>query len=136
MKPKKPKLHELPAFVRAYITAALWTEDPHAPSGDYATSGRPEALYARLTAAAVRRMIQECNVFQFANRETLARFSPSDESNGHDFWLTRNHHGAGFWDRPQRAEAECRELAARLTDAAHASGERSLAFHKGRIYYQ
>jgi hypothetical protein len=18
---------------------------------------------------------------------------------GHDFWLTRNHHGAGFWDR-------------------------------------
>ena len=23
----------------------------------------------------------------------------SDESIGHDFWLTRNGHGTGFWDR-------------------------------------
>ena len=22
-----------------------------------------------------------------------------DEQNGHDFWLTRRRHGAGFWDR-------------------------------------
>lgn len=25
----------------------------------------------------------------------------SDEQLGHDFWLTRNGHGAGFWDRGQ-----------------------------------
>ena len=29
--------------------------------------------------------------------ETFARMSPSQV--GHDFFLTRNHHGAGFWDR-------------------------------------
>ena len=23
----------------------------------------------------------------------------TDEQFGHDFWLTRQHHGAGFWDR-------------------------------------
>ena len=23
----------------------------------------------------------------------------TNETIGHDFWLTRNHHGAGFWDR-------------------------------------
>lgn len=25
-----------------------------------------------------------------------------DEQIGHDFWLTRNGHGTGFWDRPDR----------------------------------
>lgn len=25
----------------------------------------------------------------------------ADEQMGHDFWLTRNGHGAGFWDRGQ-----------------------------------
>lgn len=36
---------------------------------------------------------------------------------GHDFALTRNGHGAGFWDRGMG------ELGERLTDAAHAYGE-------------
>ena len=32
--------------------------------------------------------------------------SPGDDDNfwrmfGHDFWLTRNEHGAGFWDKPE-----------------------------------
>jgi hypothetical protein len=36
---------------------------------------------------------------------------------GHDFWLTRNRHGAGFWDRGLG------ERGRRLTDAAHVYGE-------------
>lgn len=28
-----------------------------------------------------------------------SRFTESARSIGHDLWLTRNHHGAGFWDR-------------------------------------
>ena len=36
---------------------------------------------------------------------------------GHDFWLTRNRHGAGFWDRGY-PEA----IGKALTDAAHAEG--------------
>lgn len=32
---------------------------------------------------------------------------------GHDFWLTRNRHGAGFWDRGLG------ELGDKLTSAAH-----------------
>ncbi len=36
---------------------------------------------------------------------------------GYDFWLTRNHHGAGFWDRGLG------ELGERLTRAANAYGE-------------
>jgi hypothetical protein len=39
---------------------------------------------------------------------------------GHDFWLTRNGHGAGFWDGDWPEP-----LATVLTDAAHAFGELS-----------
>lgn len=36
----------------------------------------------------------------------------------HDFWLTRNRHGAGFWDGDYPEK-----VGARLTDAAHKFGE-------------
>lgn len=36
---------------------------------------------------------------------------------GHDFWLTRNRHGAGFWDRGYG------ELGDRLTALSHPYGE-------------
>jgi hypothetical protein len=37
------------------------------------------------------------------------------ERGGHDFWLTRNRHGAGFWDGDWERGAE-------LTKAAHTFG--------------
>jgi hypothetical protein len=36
---------------------------------------------------------------------------------GHDFWLTRNRHGAGFWDRGLGERGQY------LTDASHPYGE-------------
>lgn len=44
----------------------------------------------------------------------------SAEQMGHDFSLTRNHHGAGFWDRGLQ------ELGQYLTTAAHGYGSSSL----------
>lgn len=46
---------------------------------------------------------------------------------GHDLWLTRNGHGAGYWDRKHVGEAEDAALD-RLTDAAHAEGEERLIY--------
>lgn len=49
---------------------------------------------------------------------------------GHDFWLTRNRHGAGFWDG-----AWAEPAATTLTDAAHAFGELNpYVGDDGRIY--
>lgn len=48
---------------------------------------------------------------------------------GHDFWLTREHHGAGFWDRGLG------DVGDRLTDAAHSFGGCDLYVgDDGRIY--
>ena len=42
------------------------------------------------------------------------------EQIGIDFWLTRNRHGAGFWDRGLG------DIGEKLTDIAHQMGERSV----------
>jgi hypothetical protein len=48
---------------------------------------------------------------------------------GHDFWLTRNGHGAGFWDRGLG------DLGDKLTDAAHSFGSCYLYVgDDGRVY--
>jgi hypothetical protein len=47
------------------------------------------------------------------------------EGVAHDFWLTRNHHGAGFWDRDYPDD-----IGDKLTDLAHMYGERHLESKK------
>lgn len=51
---------------------------------------------------------------------------------GHDFWLTRNHHGTGFWDRGLGERGRW------LTERSHPYGEASLYVdtHDNKVYYQ
>lgn len=46
---------------------------------------------------------------------------------GHDLWLTRNRHGAGFWAR-DTSGGPVTAAGRRLTDAAHAMGPLDLYF--------
>lgn len=100
-----------PDFVDAYLEAALWTGvdgqglplDQHYSVEDFSE-------------LAVMRAIEESNDFIKANLDDLAAVGTPPQ-HGHDFWLTRNHHGAGYWDRGYG------EIGKRLTDAAHSFGE-------------
>ena len=47
----------------------------------------------------LKRMMDDCRDFQADNEQALTESELSDEQAGHDFWLNRNGHGAGFWDR-------------------------------------
>lgn len=119
---------ELDEFSRAYITAALWTFDEEAPAGDYEQTGRPDELLEKLAPEALAQMREDCRRFIEANSELLSAVGTM-EQHGHDFWLTRNHHGSGFWDREYLTIGEM------LTRAAHAFGETSLyRGDDGRIY--
>lgn len=40
----------------------------------------------------------DCAKFWDFARTSIEASGLSPEQAGHDFWLTRNHHGAGFWD--------------------------------------
>jgi hypothetical protein len=54
----------------------------------------------------------------------------SDEMIGHDFWLTRCGHGAGFWDRGLGEQGD------RLTDITKTYGGRDLYLGDDGLVYQ
>lgn len=87
-------------FFDAYLECASWAsshfesaEDPHGTPFD-----ELDALYSDDTLESMR---ADCVDFMEANAEDLEVYSEqlSYASAGHDFWLTRNGHGTGFWDR-------------------------------------
>jgi len=98
-------------FTNAYIQAALWSsmDDDGTPM---------DQIEAELSDETRREMEADCLDFFNAHYDDIS----SDLSQaGHDFWLTRNHHGAGFWDGDWGDE-----LGKKLTDASHAYGEVNL----------
>ena len=81
----------LDAFTFAYIEAAFWTatDEDGEPMGHLGLHDlSPEAL---------QEAIRDCRAFQETYAEQLASLDAAQS--GHDFLLTRNGHGAGFWDR-------------------------------------
>ena len=94
-------------FLDAYIECALWssTDDDGEPlDKNYSASDlSPDALLV---------MTEDCHVFQRLNLILLHNLN--DEQCGHDFWLSRNGHGSGFWDRELPGD-----VGEKLTEAAH-----------------
>lgn len=80
-------------FFDAYLTTALWssTDDNDEPL---------DANYCTHDIVDDDRAEEDCDAFIAAcNAVGLARVIAADPAlAGHHFWLTRNHHGAGFWD--------------------------------------
>jgi len=115
----------LDAFTFAYIEAAMWTlpEDDDGNTLDHL--GLHDIAPATIAVA-----IEECARFQAANRTQLAR-AGSDAQNGHDFWLTRNGHGAGYWDR-----GYSKTISERLTNAARAAGSADWYLGDDGLVYQ
>lgn len=104
---------KLDTFTLAYVRAALWssTDESRDDGGDPLDSNYcVEDIDADTLAA----MVADCAAFQDAQSSDLAEID--DEQAGHDYWLTRNGHGCGFWDRDLGATGE------RLSDACREQG--------------
>ncbi len=87
-------------FTSCYIACALWSSSDNSrdDGGDPLDDNYGPNDLAPETLAA---MIKECRDFRDYVRETLgaeAAEQVDTSCGGHDFWLTRNAHGAGFWD--------------------------------------
>jgi len=123
-------------FEKGYVTAALWTFDDSAPSGEYLTSGRVETLFPMFSQAALQSMRDDCTKFQADNKELLAQ-AGKDSQNGYDFALSRNGHGCGFFDRGYDDEAPNSTLSIgdTLQEISRSFGESNLYFgDDGKIY--
>jgi hypothetical protein len=83
-------------FLTAYIEAALWSSsDESTPQG-----GEPfDYNYGRndIHETSLQKMRTDCAAFIEQAEPYL--YAWTAEQAGHDFWLTRNRHGAGFRDR-------------------------------------
>jgi hypothetical protein len=124
---KLDKLRDLDTFTIAYIQCALWsTTDESTPEGGYPLDDNYDA--EDLTNKALDNIIADCDAFQEDNAEDLSGLA--DGCCGHDFWLSRNGHGAGFWDRGYG------ELGNRLHKAAKVYGECNIYVHRGKLHIQ
>lgn len=123
----------LDKVTRAYLESALWSSnDESTPSG-----GEPlDRNYGveDFSAKSVLRASNECAAFVERMAEARAVWGDKAEEEGveldegsftssdvgHDFWLSRNGHGVGFQDRPEKYGEELAEV---YQDLARAAGE-------------
>lgn len=122
---------EMDTFTRHYLIAALWSSSVSNEAGD---GGNLDAYFDidDIDKTTKAQAMEDCADFQKANRALLVQaYAFYDENGnsahpdagspeacaGHDFWLTRNGHGAGFWDRGMPGT-----LGRELSDAAKTHG--------------
>lgn len=113
-------------FTRAYLECALWSSNDESDESGGTPLDRNYSI-EDIAPESVAKAMAECEAFRDENSDDLDNASTlhvsrewsADQQNGHDFWLTRNGHGVGFWDLGYGA------LGDRLTDAAHKCGERN-----------
>lgn len=118
------------SMFQAYVTCALWSStddkgnplDTHYDVGDIADE-------------TLTKMRADCDAFYAVAKEAMELAQPLVGMNvetqaGHDFWLTRCGHGAGFWDGDWPEP-----YATKLTDACKVFGNVDLYVgDDGKIY--
>jgi hypothetical protein len=138
----------LDAFLDGYVEALLWSESCngtiHDPDHEHAYDDRPEDCDTSLdrfydsedlaadSMAEISNDVLDFVVTNWADLQEFARLTqrPADYA-GHDFLLTRNHHGVGFWDRGAG------ELGDRLTAASDPYGNMgAYVGDDGKVYVQ
>lgn len=111
--------HGLDDFTRGYIGTAEWLW----PRGPEEEGGIDRDRVTGWHRSALSRMTRDCRAFQRENAADLATCAEyhDTESLGGDFYLTREGHGAGYWDRFGRNHPAY-PAAMRLSEAARAEG--------------
>lgn len=100
------------SFLAGYVECALWssTDENDASLDRFGVEDINDQTY--------NAMMADCLRFQNDNAELLSIYyqtvqrvddAPVEAYAGHDFWLSRNGHGAGFFDR-DGVTTETREL--------------------------
>lgn len=124
---------DLDTVTHAYLGTMLWTgrydlddldAEPEPLDDHYDLDDLPDEIVAEARA--------DCedfvnNLEEDGLTERVAQHWDAEQL-GHDFALTRNHHGAGFWDRGHG------DIGDVLTDRAHPYGEWNLIGDPTGIY--
>lgn len=107
----------LDTFTRAYIEAALFAETDNSDESGGEPLDRNYGI-EDIAPECLAQMRKDCDAFSSTHWDMIAA---DEERAGHDFWLTRNGHGAGFWDGDWPED-----VGDALTEASKAFGEVNL----------
>jgi hypothetical protein len=117
---------QIDPFTRAYLRCAFWSSNDESDE----RGGDPlEDNYNvfDLAEETLRKVVVECDRFQAENAADIGdRWADA----GHDFWLTRNGHGCGFWD------GDWADAGDRLTEASERAGSCDLYIGDDGLIYQ
>lgn len=115
-------------FTRAYLVCALWSsvDDNDEPfDSNYTLTDISSQTLSQATKDCTNFLLDNPNSFN----DTPECYTV--EQAGHDFWLTRNGHGAGFWDRGLEDAGES------LTQACEDYNEINVVLgDDGKIYFE
>lgn len=115
-------------FLNAYITCALWSSTDISEEGSIGLPLDDNYSVEDIAPETLEKMKEDCEDFQSSrvydlfdkNVGILTNGLLSPEKAGHDFWLSRNGHGAGYFDEGLG------EIGDRLQKAAKEYGEVNL----------
>ena len=112
----------LETFIAGYVEAMLWANAYTENDETGEMENAEDAHHFEANRALVE--TEDATAFYSDNLETLTEvhetYAQAWDYMGHDFALTRNGHGAGFWDRGHGALGET------LSEAARVYGEASV----------
>lgn len=125
-------------FVDGYVGAALWSETDNSDD----SGGEPlDKNYGPedIAKSSMKSIKRDCAAFFKKNKADLAKFvaeTPRGSSDGgpwslagYCFWLNRNGHGTGFWDR------DVGDVGDRLSEASHKAGNSDIYVgDDGKLY--
>lgn len=125
-------------FFRSFIDTLLWTEKDEA-SDESDRSLSENYGIEDIAPQVIEGLKEQCNRFIDENSETLLRVGQGGydfSQAGHDFCLSRNGHGAGFFDRGLEDDGDALQKAAESARPADAyTGDDGIIYVGGLELY-
>lgn len=113
------------SFFDAFIEAALWSSSDSNKDSDISLQSKGYTI-DNINEESLAKLKEDCLIFFNDNYSIIKN---DLERAGHDFWLTSNRHGAGFWDGDWEYK-----IGKHLTEDSHEYPERYFYVSDGMIY--
>lgn len=125
--------NNLDAFTTGYLECAEWlAQNRQKERADFSLTAEERTKCRGFTKAAIQEARRVCREFQRENKADLAAYLEkyAAASAGMDLWLSRNGHGAGFFDRGYEPHFKA------LQEAAKSLGGRECSLYRNRLVFE
>ena len=116
---------EFETFFHSFIETALWCSSDMNSESDISLQDLNYTI-SDIDPNSLETLRADCQLFF---DENYSKIQTDINLAGHDFWLTSNRHGAGFWDGDWEKES-----GKELTEESHKYSERNFYVNDGVVY--